>query len=89
MLERKANIRSERLRAVGTLVVTARHLSFRPLSHAKAIDIPLVAIHDIRVVGWVFKKLRIATQQRIYTLYLKGAENVASLLHTLQVRLSP
>jgi hypothetical protein len=84
MLERRANIRSHRLRAVGTLVVTARRLLFRPLARDKPIDIPLGSIQNIQVVGLVFKKVRIATQQRTYMLYLKGAEPVANLVQTLQ-----
>jgi hypothetical protein len=87
MLERKANIRAKRLRAVGTLVVTARNLSFRPLAHRTRIDIPLTHIQDIDVVGWIFKKLRIATPKHIYTLYVKGAVDVANLVRSLQVHL--
>jgi hypothetical protein len=88
MLQRKANIRGHRMRAVGTLVVTATRLSFRPLAREKHIDIPLANIQDILVVGWLFKKIRIATQQHIYTVYVKGAKHVATLLQTLQSHLA-
>ena len=84
LLERKANIRGKRLRAVGTLIVTLKSLSFRPLSREKKIDIPLESIQQICVVGILFKKLRIATKQRVFTLYVREATNVANLLHTLQ-----
>ena len=89
LLKRRANIRGKQLRAMGTLIVTARNLSFRSLAREKRIDIPLAHIQDIGVVGWIFKKLRIATQQRIYILYLKGAGDVANLLQSLQVHLLP
>ena len=85
LLERKANIRGKRLRAVGTLIVTSKSLSFRPLSREKKIDIPLESIQQICVVGIVFKKLRIVTKQRVFKLYVRGAANVANLLHTLQL----
>lgn len=88
LLERRANIRGRRLRAVGTLTVTSTCLSFRPLAREKSITIPLTAIRDIRIVGLLFKKLRIATRQHIYVLYVKGAANVASLLRTLLVHLA-
>ena len=87
LLECKANIRGKRLRAVGTLMVTPKRLSFRPLSREKKINIPWESIQQICVVGLVFKKLRIVTKQRIFTLYVKGAENVANLLHTLQLNM--
>ncbi|HDS59901.1 MAG TPA: hypothetical protein ENN54_06405 [Thermoplasmatales archaeon] len=88
LLERRASIRGRRLRAVGTLTVTSKKLSFRPLARERSITVSLTAIQDIRIVGLLFKKLRISTRRHVYVLYVKGADNLAGLLRTLLAHLT-
>ncbi|MFO8132421.1 MAG: PH domain-containing protein [Thermoplasmatota archaeon] len=83
VLRRRANIRAGRGRAVGTLFVTTRRLSFRPLSRARRVDIDLEDIESVATTGIFFKKMRVCTADATYTMFMKKAANVVSLVRTL------
>lgn len=83
VLRRRANIRIGRGSAVGTLFVTTRRLSFHPMTKARKIDIHLDDIEFVGTTGLLFKKMRVCTADATYTLFMKGAANVVSLVQAL------
>lgn len=83
VLRRRANIRSGRGRAVGTLFVTTRRLSFRPLRRARQIDIQLDDIESVTATGLLFKKMKVCTTHATYTIFTKGAAHVVNLVRAL------
>jgi len=83
VLRRRANIRAGRGRAVGTLFVTTRRLSFRPMTKAREIDVRLDDIESVETTGIFFKKMRVCTADATYTMFMKKAANVVSLVRAL------
>ena len=83
VLRRRANIRVGKGRTVGTLFVTTRRLSFRPLTKARQVDIHFDDIASIATTGLLFKKVRVCTDEATYTLFMKGAAHVVSLVRAL------
>lgn len=83
VLRRRANIRVGKGRAVGTLFVTTSRLAFRPMRGTRRVDIRLDGIESVETSGILFKKLRVCTADATYTMFMKGAADVASLVRTL------
>jgi len=83
LLRRKANIRSGKLRAVGTCILTDRKLSFRYRT-GRHIDITIESIKGTEIRGRIFRKMVISANERKYTIYLREAENVVGLINALR-----
>ena len=85
LLRRKANIRSGKLRAMGTCILTDRKISFCYRA-GRDIEISMDSIKDLQIRGRIFRKMVISTDERKYTVYLKEAENVVELLNALRTK---
>jgi len=83
VLRRRANIRSRGGRSVGILYVTTRRLSFCPMRGGRQVDVRLDDIQSVDTTGLIFKKLRVCTADAAYTMFMKGATNVVSLIRAL------
>ena len=83
LLRRKANVRSGRLRATGTFILTDRKISFHYRA-GRRIDISVESIKGLETRGVIFKKMTVSTDEREYVVYLKGVENVVGLLNALR-----
>jgi len=84
LLRKKANLVGEGYKkSIGTLFITNLRLSFIPILPKKHIDIHFSLIKKVELIGRVFKKMKVVTEESNYIIFLKEAENVTRLLNTL------
>ncbi|OYT62125.1 hypothetical protein B6U81_01530 [Thermoplasmatales archaeon ex4484_30] len=84
LLRKKANLAGKGYKkSIGTLFITNLRLSFIPILPKKNIDIHFSLIKKVELVGKVFKKMKVVTEESDYIIFLKEAENVIRLLNSL------
>jgi len=80
MWKRGANLKRGYLKIPGTLFITNRKLIFKPLLANKMLKIKFADIKEIKIIGNVFKKMKIATNEREYIFLTKNIKEVVHLV---------